>query len=109
MEPSLLQRYRSDRRKLVEFILSSGLIKEVRTPSGPTPISDIDLDSISADYLLDCIKSGGVVDISEASKKYCDEFEYPVMIHSQLENPIFFSRIQICQDLLLSVCLLQLM
>lgn len=56
---SLLQRYRRDRRKLLEFILSSGLVKEVRAPSGSAPsLSDADFDKLSADYILHCVKSG---------------------------------------------------
>lgn len=56
---SLLQRYRNDRRNLLEFLLSCGLIKEIRTPSGPTlSLSNINLDVISADYVLECVQSG---------------------------------------------------
>ncbi|GFY97350.1 hypothetical protein Acr_11g0016560 [Actinidia rufa] len=50
MEPSLLQRYRRDRRQLLSFIISSS------TPTAS--LSDADLDSISADRVLDCVKSG---------------------------------------------------
>ncbi|XP_059444572.1 protein unc-13 homolog [Corylus avellana] len=86
----LLQRYRGDRRKLLEFLLSSGLITELRTPAGPiAALSDVDLDKLSADYVLHCIKYGGVLDVSEATKKYFDESSYPVMIHSQLGNSYF--------------------
>ncbi|XP_024031945.1 uncharacterized protein LOC21393848 isoform X2 [Morus notabilis] len=81
---SLLERYRRDRRKLLEFLLSSGLAKELRTPSGPTTsLSHIDFDNLSADYVLDRLSSGAVVDVSEASKKYLNELDYPVTIHSQ--------------------------
>lgn len=61
MEPSsLLQRYRHDRRKLLDFILSSGLIKEIRTSSSgsTTSVSNINFDVLSADYVLHCIQSG---------------------------------------------------
>ncbi|KAF8379444.1 hypothetical protein HHK36_028880 [Tetracentron sinense] len=78
MEISPLQQYRHDRRKLLDFILSSGLIKEVRTPSGPVDLSDVDLDTLSADYVLECIRSGGVLDVSEATKKYHDELGHPI-------------------------------
>ncbi|CAI0414257.1 unnamed protein product [Linum tenue] len=87
MEPAaeaLLERYRRDRRKLLEFLLSSGLIKELRTPSGSTnSLSGVDLDSLSADYVLQCLQSGGVIDVAEASKKYTEESAYPVMIDSR--------------------------
>lgn len=56
---SLLERYRRDRRQLIQFLLSSGLIKEIRTSFGPvTSLSNIDYDSLSADYILHCVKSG---------------------------------------------------
>ncbi len=51
--------YRRDRRNLLEFLFSSGLIKELRTPAGPiTALSDLDFDNLSADYVLHSIKSG---------------------------------------------------
>lgn len=55
---SLLERYRRDRRQLIEFLLSSGsgLIKELRPPSGS--LSNIDFDTLSADYIIHCLKSG---------------------------------------------------
>ncbi|PPD97672.1 hypothetical protein GOBAR_DD05275 [Gossypium barbadense] len=90
-QDSLLQRYRRDRRKLLEFLLSSGLIKEVRTPSGSTPLSDADFDKLSADYILHCIKSGGIVDVSEASNKYYAESAHPIMIHSKLGDSYFLT------------------
>ncbi|KAA8522362.1 hypothetical protein F0562_013277 [Nyssa sinensis] len=90
MEPSLLQRYCRDRRNLLDFILSSGLIKEVRSPSGPiTSMSDIDFDVLSTDYVLQCIQSDGVLDISKATKRYHDESAFPVTIHSQLGDTYF--------------------
>ncbi|GAY55228.1 hypothetical protein CUMW_162820 [Citrus unshiu] len=89
---SLLERYRRDRRQLIEFLLSSGLIKELRTPSGPTTsLPNADFDSLSADYIIHCVKSGGVVDVSEASKKYLDESTYPTMVHSQIGDSYFLS------------------
>ncbi|PIN13792.1 hypothetical protein CDL12_13584 [Handroanthus impetiginosus] len=80
----LLRRYRSDRRKLLEFLLSSGLIREIKTPGGPaTSISSMEFDSLSTDYVLECIQSGGVLDISHAEKRYYDESLHPVVRHSQ--------------------------
>ncbi|KAL4332520.1 hypothetical protein GQ457_07G009270 [Hibiscus cannabinus] len=88
----LLQRYRRDRRKLLEFLLSSGLIEEVRSPSGSTSLTDADFDKLSADYILHCIKSGGgVVDVSEASKMYYTESAHPIMIHSRIGDTYFLT------------------
>lgn len=87
---SLLERYRLDRRKLLEYLLSSGLVKELRTPSGPTTsLSPFDFDNLSADYVLDRLVSGGVVDVGEARKKYLNELAYPVTIHSQSGTSYF--------------------
>lgn len=89
-QATLLHHYRRDRRKLLEFLLSSGLIKELRTPSGPTnSLSNLDFDSLSADYIIHCVKSGGVVDVTEATNKYSDESAYPVTIHSQTRSSYF--------------------
>ncbi|KAK4389327.1 protein unc-13 [Sesamum angolense] len=80
----LLRRYRSDRRKLLEFLMSSGLIGKITTPAGPiTPFSNIDFDAISIDYVLECVQSGGVLDVSEATKRYYFESAHPVMRHLQ--------------------------
>ncbi|KAL0712941.1 hypothetical protein Bca4012_019919 [Brassica carinata] len=88
---SLLERYRNDRRKLMEFLMSSGLVKELRSPSGSssTSLSPADLDALSADYVLDCVKSGGVVDVSKATKKYNFESSFPVTIHSESRDSYF--------------------
>ncbi|XP_057464111.1 uncharacterized protein LOC130753931 [Actinidia eriantha] len=83
MEPSLPQRYRRDRRQLLSFIISSS-----RTIAS---LSDADLDYISADHVLDCVKSGGVLDTSKSTTKYHDESSYPIMTLKQ-------------QDLLLDMC-----
>ncbi|KAI5601528.1 hypothetical protein BDE02_01G097700 [Populus trichocarpa] len=91
-QATLLHHYRRDRRKLLEFLLSSALIKELRTPSGPTnSLSNLDFDSLSADYIIHCVKSGGVVDVTEATNKYSDESAYPVtlQIHSQTRSSYF--------------------
>ncbi|URD81413.1 hypothetical protein MUK42_00819 [Musa troglodytarum] len=75
MESSLLlQRYRSDRRKLLELLVSTNLL--------PAPaLASLDLDTISADYVLECIQSGGDFDPSEASRRYREGLDYPIMIN----------------------------
>lgn len=55
---ALLRRYRRERRRLLEFILSAGLAAEVRPPPGAESLSDVDLDVVSADYVLERVKSG---------------------------------------------------
>ncbi|KAJ4823461.1 hypothetical protein Tsubulata_019697, partial [Turnera subulata] len=86
-----LQRYRSDRRKLLEFLLSSGLFKELRTPSGPTTsLSALDFDSLSADYILHSLKSGGVIDVTEATSKFSRDSSYPVAVESKVASSSYY-------------------
>lgn len=54
----ILQRYRRDRRILLDFILSGSLIKKVAMPPGATTLDDVDLDQVSVDYVLNCAKKG---------------------------------------------------
>ena len=55
----LLQRYRRDRRILLDFLLSGSLIKKVVMPPGAVTLDDVDLDQVSVDYVLNCAKKGG--------------------------------------------------
>jgi hypothetical protein len=67
--------------------MSSGLVKELRSPSGsPTSLSPADLDALSADYVLDCVKSGGVVDVSKGREKYNFDSSYPVTVRKRFYN-----------------------
>ncbi|XP_031097776.1 protein unc-13 homolog isoform X1 [Ipomoea triloba] len=87
---SLMQQYRRDRRKLLEFLLSSGLVKEFRTPSGPTTsLTNVNLDALSIDYVLECIQSSGVIDISIATKKYREELHHPITMQSRFGDSYF--------------------
>lgn len=54
----LLQRYRRDRRILLDFILSGSLVKKVVMPPGAVTLDDVDLDQVSIDYVLNCAKKG---------------------------------------------------
>ncbi|XP_020581902.1 uncharacterized protein LOC110025575 isoform X2 [Phalaenopsis equestris] len=88
MEPSfILQRFRNDRRKLLEFIFSEGLIKG---PSGDLPdLSGVDLDIVSADYVLDCVKSGGAFVPGDATARYNSGLGSPIMISTPSRNSFF--------------------
>lgn len=55
----LLQRYRRDRRILLDFVLSGSLVKKVVMPPGAVTLDDVDLDQVSVDYVLNCAKKGG--------------------------------------------------
>lgn len=60
----LLQRYRRDRRILLDFLLSGSLIKKVIMPPGAISLDDVDLDQVSVDYVLGCAKKGQSVYLS---------------------------------------------
>lgn len=53
-----MQRYRRDRRVLLDFILSGSLIKKVVMPPGAVSLDDVDLDQVSVDFVLNCAKKG---------------------------------------------------
>ncbi|KAE8713841.1 transcription factor HBP-1b(c1)-like [Hibiscus syriacus] len=75
----LLQRYRRDRRILLDFILSGSLVKKVVMPPGAVTLDDVDLDQVSVDYVLSCIKKGGMLELSEAIRDYHDHTALPQM------------------------------
>jgi hypothetical protein len=52
----LLQRYRRDRRELLNFLLAASVFKKVVMPPGAVSYDDIDLDQISVDYILECAR-----------------------------------------------------
>lgn len=54
----ILQRYRRDRRKLLDFMLAGSLIKKVIMPPGAVTLDDVDLDQVSVDYVINCAKKG---------------------------------------------------
>ncbi|XP_048131969.1 protein unc-13 homolog isoform X2 [Rhodamnia argentea] len=82
MEPPLLHRYRRDRRKLLEFLLSSAGLD-------CSSLSRADFDTLSADYVIRRLQSGGPVDVAAATEKYFDESTCPIMIHSPSKNSYF--------------------
>ena len=57
----LLQRFRRDRRILLDYILSGSFIKKVVMPPGAVSLDDVDLDQVSVDYVLGCAKKGSVI------------------------------------------------
>ncbi|PON53330.1 hypothetical protein PanWU01x14_203370 [Parasponia andersonii] len=75
----LLQRYRRDRRILLDFILSGSLIKKVVMPPGAVTLDDVDLDQVSVDYVLNCAKKGGMLELSEAIRDYYEFIGLPQM------------------------------
>lgn len=57
-EVELLQRYRRDRRILLNYLLSGSLIKKVVMPPGAVSLDDVDLDQVSVDFVLNSVKKG---------------------------------------------------
>lgn len=77
----LLQRYRRDRRRLLEFVISAS--------GGSFDFSVVDLDTVSVDYVLECVQSDKVFDPLEAMKRYYEEWDYPIMLNLSSENSFF--------------------
>ncbi|WCJ39153.1 hypothetical protein M5689_020165 [Euphorbia peplus] len=75
----ILQRYRRDRRILLDFILSGTLIRKVVMPPGAVTLDDVDLDQVSVDYVLNCAKKGAMLELSDAIRDYHDSTELPQM------------------------------
>ncbi|GJS27148.1 mammalian uncoordinated homology 13 protein [Tanacetum coccineum] len=55
-EVELLQRYRRDRKILLNYLLSGTLIKKVVMPPGAVSLDDVDLDQVSVDFVLNSVK-----------------------------------------------------
>ncbi|XP_050386660.1 protein unc-13 homolog [Argentina anserina] len=75
----LLQRFRRDRRILLDFVLAGSLIKKVIMPPGAVTLDDVDLDQVSVDYVINCAKKGGMLELSEAIRDYHDHTGLPHM------------------------------
>ncbi|KAF3624685.1 putative transcription factor HBP-1b(c1)-like [Capsicum annuum] len=75
----LLQRFRRDRRILLNFILSGSLIKKVVMPPGAVSLDDVDLDQVSVGFVLNCARKGGLLELSEAIRDYHDSTLFPNM------------------------------
>ncbi|KAG0604223.1 hypothetical protein M758_10G154400 [Ceratodon purpureus] len=80
----LLQRYRRDRRELLNFLLAASVIKKVVMPPGAVSYDDIDLDQISVDYILECARKNSALDLSEAIKRYHDDLNLPPSSETKL-------------------------
>ncbi|KAI0531427.1 hypothetical protein KFK09_000982 [Dendrobium nobile] len=72
-----LQRYRRDRHVLLNFILSGSLIKKVVLPPGAVSLEDVDIDQVSVDYAINCVRKGEVLDLAEAIRLYHDSLDFP--------------------------------
>ncbi|GAV70210.1 DUF810 domain-containing protein [Cephalotus follicularis] len=85
----ILQRYRRDRRMLLDFILSGSLIKKVVMPPGAVTLDDVDLDQVSVDFVLICAKKGGMLELSEAIRDYHDRTDLPRMNNTGSADEFF--------------------
>ena len=90
-------------------MLSGSLIKKVILPPGAVSLDDVDLDQVSVDYVLNCVRKGGMLsfvwtrnpnccinwmfayfidvnnvgemlELSEAIRDYHDGSEFPFMV-----------------------------
>ncbi|KAH7421986.1 hypothetical protein KP509_13G084700 [Ceratopteris richardii] len=85
----MLQRYRRDRCELLSFLLSSSVLKKVVMPPGTVTLEDIDLEQVSVDYVLECARKNGVLELSEAIKKYHDDLNLPPMMGTGITQTFF--------------------
>eukprot|EP00249_Psilotum_nudum_P007988 c20960_g1_i1 orf=699-4043(-) len=88
-ELEALQRYRRDRHELLDFLLSSSVLKKVVLPPGAVSLDDIDMEQVSVDYVIECAKQNGVLELSEAIKKYHDDLNLPPVAGSGLGGTYF--------------------
>lgn len=87
----LLQRFRRDRRILLNFILSGSLIKKVVMPPGAVSLDDVDLDQVSVDFVLNCARKGGLLELSEAIREYHDSTLFPHMSNAGSTDEFFLA------------------
>lgn len=85
----LLQRYRRDRHVLLNYMLSGNLIKKVVMPPGAVSLDDVDIDQVSVDYVLNCVKKGEMLDLSEAIRLYHDSLDYPSVANTGTGEEFF--------------------
>ncbi|KAL9233827.1 hypothetical protein vseg_008774 [Gypsophila vaccaria] len=88
-ELEILQRYRRDRRVLLNYMLSGSLIKKVVLPPGAVTLDDVDLDQVSVDYVLNCVKKGEMLELSEAIRDYHDSTDFPCMNNGGSSDEFF--------------------
>ncbi|KAJ8529343.1 hypothetical protein K7X08_036178 [Anisodus acutangulus] len=87
----LLQRFRRDRRILLNFLLSGSLIKKVVMPPGAVSLDDVDLDQVSVDFVLNCARKGGLLELSEAIRDYHDSTLFPHMSNAGSTDEFFLA------------------
>ncbi|XP_019185195.1 PREDICTED: uncharacterized protein LOC109180165 [Ipomoea nil] len=87
----LVQRYRRDRRVLLNFMLSGSLVKKVVMPPGAVSLDDVDLDQVSVDYVLNCIKKGGMLELAEAIRDYHDSTLFPSVNNAGATTEFFLA------------------
>ncbi|XP_075094508.1 protein unc-13 homolog isoform X1 [Nicotiana tabacum] len=90
-DTELLQRFRRDRRILLNFILSGSLIKKVVMPPGAVSLDDVDLDQVSVDFVLNCARKGGLLELSEAIRDYHDSTLFPHMSNAGSTDEFFLA------------------
>lgn len=86
----LLQRYRRDRKILLNYLLSGTLIKKVVMPPGAVSLDDVDLDQVSVDFVLNSVKKGEMLELSEAIRDYHDSTGFPHM-NAETEGEFFLA------------------
>ncbi|KAL0380059.1 UNVERIFIED_CONTAM: protein unc-13 [Sesamum angustifolium] len=58
-------------------------------PPGAVSLDDVDLDQVSVDYVLNCAKKGGMLELSEAIRDYHDATLFPSVVRSGSTDEFF--------------------
>eukprot|EP01018_Ginkgo_biloba_P033708 Gb_29552 [translate_table: standard] len=85
----LLQRYRRDRYDLLNFILSADILKEVIVPPGALSLEDVDLDQVNVEFVLECARIKGTLELSKAIKKQYLNYKLLPKVTSGSRNVYF--------------------
>ncbi|KAL3334453.1 hypothetical protein AABB24_030938 [Solanum stoloniferum] len=58
-------------------------------PPGAVSLDDVDLDQVSIDFVLNCAKKGGLLELSEAIRDYHDSTVFPYMSNAGSNDEFF--------------------
>ncbi|CAN4108506.1 unnamed protein product [Withania somnifera] len=72
-------------------MLSGSLIKKVVMPPGSVSLDDVDLDQVSVDFVLNCARKGGLLELSEAIRDYHDSTLFPHMNNAGSTDEFFLA------------------
>nr|GMD62684.1 protein unc-13 homolog [Ipomoea batatas] len=60
-------------------------------PPGAVSLDDVDLDQVSVDYVLNCVKKGGMLELAEAIRDYHDSTLFPSVNNAGATTEFFLA------------------